>query len=595
MSTIAPTAPTTTTETTKAKQVSGTKSKLTKLYEKELSGVGIEVRDIPGRGRGLVSTKSFKPGSRIMRLPPSVSVLGTPHLTTTCHGCFLTPSEKEIFLASGNISGKTVRVKLSRCSKCKTLHYCSRECQLADWPIHKQECTAFSRLRTMYHKTYPDRVEDEGDARWAGPEGVRAVGRLCWQRRAKMQAGKGKEDRDGWWDKLGLMESHVKQAPEKDIMKLASQVQHLEHYLSASKPLLPGEDPAVLHPSDMSDYGFNGVGDVLNLCSAIQVNAFTLTSPSLAPVGMSVSPLLALANHSCEPNAIAVFPKGGRDIYLVALNDIPPGEEILTSYIDTSTPYHHRQSELLSRYHFVCHCSLCQKSESTANGGQSWVDPRWCVRHGECSKEGKAAMPLENATGEVEVRCIACNQDFKVDADRVRKLVREGMSFLESDERGTLDKSYALKVLPTLLSHLLSLTPPSSHPTFALLRLHSLLLIPPSTFSELNLAISHLSSAYSASCISLPQNHPIQAVILAEWSKLLALDRVHNPEDEGQKGEDELVKRLEMAIVVGRRAVMSAQKGWGGDGGVVGVEMEGLVRSCEGELGLVRARRMGRV
>lgn len=52
-------------------------------------------------------------------------------------------------------------------------------------------------------------------------------------------------------------------------MKLASQVQHLEHYLSASKPLLPGEDPAVLHPSYMSDYGFNGVDEVLNLCSAV--------------------------------------------------------------------------------------------------------------------------------------------------------------------------------------------------------------------------------------------------------------------------------------------------------------------------------------
>lgn len=49
---------------------------------------------------------------------------------------------------------------------------------------------------------------------------------------------------------------------------------------------------------------------------------------------------------------------------------------------------------------------------------------------------------VENATGEVEVRCIACNQDFKVDADRVRKLVREGMSFLESDERGTLGKPF---------------------------------------------------------------------------------------------------------------------------------------------------------
>lgn len=59
----------------------------------------------------------------------------------------------------------------------------------------------------MYHKAYPDRVKDEGDTRWAGPEGVRAAGRLCWQRRAKIQARKGKEDGDGWWDKLSLMES----------------------------------------------------------------------------------------------------------------------------------------------------------------------------------------------------------------------------------------------------------------------------------------------------------------------------------------------------------------------------------------------------
>ncbi|KIR27800.1 hypothetical protein I309_03427 [Cryptococcus deuterogattii LA55] len=402
MSTIALMAPTTSAETIPVEQLLGIKSQLMKLYEKELDGVGIEIKDIPGRGRGLVSTKSFKSGSVIIRLPLAVSVLGTSHLTTTCHGCFLTPSEKEILLASGNLSSKTVRVKLSRCS--------------GYWSIHKQECTAFSRLRTMYHKAYPDRVKDEGDARWAGPEGVRVAGRLCWQRRAKIQARKGKEDGDGWWDKLSLMES------QKDVMKLASQVQHLEHYLSAAKDLSPGEDPAVLHPSYMGDYGFDGVGDVLNLCSA---------------------PM-----------------EGSRGLI----------------------------------------------------------------------------QGVENETGKVQVRCIACKEEFEVDADRLRKLIREGLSFLESDERGTL--------------------------------------------------------AYSGSCLSLPQNHPIQAVILAEWSKLLALDRVHNPEEEGQRGEDELMKRLEMAIIVGRRAVMSAQKGWGGDGGVVGVEMEGLVRGCEGELGLLRARRM---
>lgn len=49
---------------------------------------------------------------------------------------------------------------------------------------------------------------------------------------------------------------------------------------------------------------------------------------------------------------------------------------------------------------------------------------------------------MENATDKVEVRCIACKEDFKVDAGKVRKLVQEGMSFLESDERGTLGKPF---------------------------------------------------------------------------------------------------------------------------------------------------------
>lgn len=67
----APRAPTAAVDTTKAEQVLGVKSKLTKLYEKELNGVSIEIRDIPGRGRGLVSTKSVKPGQSIYPLATS--------------------------------------------------------------------------------------------------------------------------------------------------------------------------------------------------------------------------------------------------------------------------------------------------------------------------------------------------------------------------------------------------------------------------------------------------------------------------------------------------------------------------------------------
>jgi hypothetical protein len=59
-----------------------------------------------------------------------------------------------------------------------------------------------------------------------------------------------------------------------------------------------------------------------------QVNSFTLSTPSLTPIGVAVSPGIALCNHSCEPNAVVVFPKGGEGMCPVAISDIPEGGEV---------------------------------------------------------------------------------------------------------------------------------------------------------------------------------------------------------------------------------------------------------------------------
>ena len=43
--------------------------------------------------------------------------------------------------------GKTERSKLMNCEECRSIYYCSRECQKAAWPSHKEYCAMVSQLR----------------------------------------------------------------------------------------------------------------------------------------------------------------------------------------------------------------------------------------------------------------------------------------------------------------------------------------------------------------------------------------------------------------------------------------------------------------
>jgi SET domain-containing protein len=65
-----------------------------------------------------------------------------------------------------------------------------------------------------------------------------------------------------------------------------------------------------------------------------QVNSFTLSLPDVSPIGVAISPVVAMANHSCEPNAVVVFPNGGRSMEVIAIRDIEPDEEVRLAYPD---------------------------------------------------------------------------------------------------------------------------------------------------------------------------------------------------------------------------------------------------------------------
>lgn len=111
-------------------------------------------------------------------------------------------------------------------------------------------------------------------------------------------------------------------------------------------------------------------------------NSFSLTSPHLSNIGVSISPLVALVNHSCTPNAVVVFPayhtfSTPKPMRVVAIRDIKPGEELLTSYVDLGLPLRRRKAELRANYHFECSCSLCFKRK------EDWIDPREALRCGK--------------------------------------------------------------------------------------------------------------------------------------------------------------------------------------------------------------------
>ncbi|KAL6878610.1 SET domain-containing protein [Trichoderma novae-zelandiae] len=92
------------------------------------------------------------------------------------------------------------------------------------------------------------------------------------------------------------------------------------------------------------------------LCK-IQNNSFQRFDPDLGVVGLFLEPTLAMANHSCIPNAAIQFI--GRNALLVAENPIRAGDEIEIAYTVYTDPLPKRR-EALAHYKFTCQCLRCR-------------------------------------------------------------------------------------------------------------------------------------------------------------------------------------------------------------------------------------------
>ncbi|KZV78345.1 SET domain-containing protein [Exidia glandulosa HHB12029] len=229
------------------------------------------------------------------------------------------------------------RCSTQRCSKCAVAYYCSTACQNADWPMHKPECVS---LRD-WAKSAPDAgVAISGEA-------IRCLGRVLRLREREGHASK-------WTKQMSSMQSLRQNLPSSAAESHTHIAHALVRYMSISGP------------EGLHKCGITSAGDLVDIISQFTTNSFTLSSSSLSPIGVCISPTVALANHSCDPNAVVVFPRPSGTtlqepvMQIIAIKNISPGEEILTSYVDTSQPGHLRRQDLRETYGFTCACDLCE-------------------------------------------------------------------------------------------------------------------------------------------------------------------------------------------------------------------------------------------
>ncbi|KAM0950949.1 putative [histone H3]-lysine(4) N-trimethyltransferase chromatin remodeling SET family [Dioscorea sansibarensis] len=269
-----------------------------------LSSRGLAVAPIPGKGRGLVTTKDFSPGEVIFYQEPYASTPSKLFGGSVCDGCF----------ASSN---------LRKCSGCRIAWYCGNVCQRSEWKVHQLECQALAGLSE--------------DRRKMLTSSIRLMVKLLLRRKLQDEKAIPTTPTDNY-DLVNALVSHISDIDEKQLV-LYAQMANLV------KLVVP--------------YVEINLKEVAENFSKIACNAHTICDSELRPLGTGLYPVISTINHSCVPNSVLVFE--GCVAVVRAMEPITEGTEVLISYIETAATTSTRQKDL-KQYFFSCRCPLCTKS-----------------------------------------------------------------------------------------------------------------------------------------------------------------------------------------------------------------------------------------
>ncbi|XP_017492241.1 PREDICTED: SET and MYND domain-containing protein 5 [Rhagoletis zephyria] len=360
-----------------------------------------EIREIPGKGRAMISTKPFAVGETIFEEEPFVSrqfSWNAAYGYAACDHC-MRPLETVTENVRRLANNKALVVPLiehdptkpwlqqfTKCERCK-VRYCSEDCRIeALNKYHRVACLG------AFHSddTHPINVLNEIWKKMHYPPETGTIMLIV----RLMAMYKQSNNKQQFLESLQSFQSVIVNAEKQIYHKMlgANFEQQMEQLFLAFCRSFADEEFAAFTTADafkalMGMIGTNSQGIATSTLAEWVKKVSDLPLPEedkvkldeyiddiynkvgefagefLNTEGAGLYLLQSKINHSCMPNAQSTFPYSNDIVVLKAVAPIQTGEEICISYLDEcqlERSRHSRQKILKENYIFVCQCPKCQ-------------------------------------------------------------------------------------------------------------------------------------------------------------------------------------------------------------------------------------------
>ncbi|KAF9586394.1 hypothetical protein BGW38_005825 [Lunasporangiospora selenospora] len=308
----------------------------------ESHGLGL-VQD-ENKFRSVVAQRPLKRGTVVITSRPLCNPIIFPtHRSLHCETCFRTRGKD-----GGDTAATSPVLSLERCSVCKKRYYCNRDCFTIAWKgWHRWICS--------------DKDRDDLDYEMLKMI-VMSIERL---RNGSFTESSdndtGAEDKSHHVNKETLamtayvfstLMGHESVADPGTLAQYKTIATEVRNQLLASKFSFKSQTSSGAPPS---------VDELVQYLCRFHCNNFSTHDSQLFTMAEGTFPVGALFNHSCRPNAIVMYE--GQVQVVKALEDIEPGQEVCTSYVDNGVQRTERRALLKEKYYFDCQCPRCSDEE----------------------------------------------------------------------------------------------------------------------------------------------------------------------------------------------------------------------------------------